>query len=198
MNGNVKQIRSLGSVACALGLCVATALAEEPTAKPPEAALRVGTYDSRSVVIAYFFSPAYNSSEEGRKVIELSAEMKKAKAEGNQTRVAQAEAKLRNLVNTVMIPRHKQAFSTAPVDDLLVHIRDQMPEIAKTAGVGPIVSKWDKEALAKYPSATLVDVTMEMVNAFHPISKQLKAAAEIQKKDPIPLEQANKMDWTKE
>jgi hypothetical protein len=57
----------------------------------------------------------------------------------------------------LQIQLHKQGFSTAPVDDFLKHIKDKMPEIAKSAGVGPIVSKWDKETLAKYKSAEQVD-----------------------------------------
>ena len=69
-----------------------------------------------------------------------------------------------------------------------------MPEIAKAAGVYPIVSKWDKAALAKYPSAELVDVTMAMVNAFNPTERQRQSAVAIQKHDPIPLEQAGKID----
>ena len=190
-------MKLIGSVTCLLFICVAAALGDEPAAKPSEAKPRVGTYDSRAIVAAYFFSPVYCAGE-GKKAFELEAELKKAKAEGNEKRVAEAEAKLNDMVKTVMVPRHKQLFSTAPVEDILVHIKDQMREIAKTAGVDPIVSKWDKDALAKYKGAEFVDVTMAMVNAFRPTEKQLKLAREIQKQEPIPLEKADKIDWTKE
>jgi hypothetical protein len=91
---------------------------------------------------------------------------------------------------------HMQAFSTAPVDDILEHIKDSLPEIKQKAGVTTLVSKWDQEALARYPSAELVDVTMMLVDALHPNEQQRKHAIEIQKQAPIPLDEAEKIkDW---
>ena len=90
---------------------------------------------------------------------------------------------------------HQQGFSTAPVDDIPEHIKDKLPEIAKTAGVSAVVSKWDKDALAKCKSAELVDITMPLVNAFHPAERQLKFAIEIQQQTPISLEDAGKIDY---
>jgi hypothetical protein len=85
---------------------------------------------------------------------------------------------------------HKQAFSTAPVDDILAHITNSLPEIRKTAGVTAIVSKWDQTQLKRHPGAVTVDVTMKLVDAFQPKERQRKSAIEIQKHKPIPLEQA--------
>ena len=53
------------------------------------------------------------------------AEYKKAKAKGNSKRVE--ELKAWGEVQQVLL--HKQAFSTAPVDDILAHISDQLPAI---------------------------------------------------------------------
>ncbi len=75
-----------------------------------------------------------------------------------------------------------------------LHIKDQMPEIAKAADVGLIVSKWDKDTLARYKSAELVDVTMALVDAFQPNDRQRQSAIEIQKHEPIPLDKAGKLD----
>jgi hypothetical protein len=133
-----------------------------------------------------FVGSAAHKASDGKKMAEMKAEYDKAKAEGNQKRVAELDA----WGNAQQALLHKQGFSTAPVDDILKHIKDQMPEIAKAAGVGVIVSKWDKETLAKYKSLELVDVTMALVNAFHPTEQQLKAAIDIQKQPPISLEEA--------
>ncbi len=57
-----------------------------------------------------------------------------------------------------------------------------------------LVSKWDKETLAKHPSAELIDVTMHLVDAFNPNERQRKSAVEIQKHQPISLEEADKID----
>ena len=59
---------------------------------------------------------------------------------------------------------------------------------------GPIVSKWDKESLAKYKSAEQVDITMALVDAFHPTEGQLKTAIDIQKKTPISLKEAENIN----
>ncbi len=61
------------------------------------------------------------------------------------------------------------------------------------AGVDLVVSKWDKDALAKYKSAEFVDVTMMLVDALHPHERQRKSAIEIQKHKPISIEQAEKI-----
>jgi hypothetical protein len=146
--------------------------------------MRVGTYDSRAIAVAFVGSEAFN-----KWITNLKMESDKAKAEGNQKGVADLEAQA--VKQQALL--HKQAFSTAPVDNILEHIKDKIPKIAKAAGVGPIVSKWNNDALAKYKSAELVDVTMALVEALHPNDRQLKIAKEIQKNPPIPIEEAEKI-----
>jgi hypothetical protein len=52
---------------------------------------------------------------------------------------------------------HRQGFGTAPVDDLLAGMQDELAGIAEQAGVDVIVSRW---ALAyRGPRARSVDVT---------------------------------------
>jgi hypothetical protein len=59
-----------------------------------------------------------------------------------------------------------------------------------------LVSKWDEETLAQYPSAELVDVTMRLVDAFQPTERQRQHAIGIQTQEPIPLDEAEKIqDW---
>jgi len=94
-------------------------------------------------------------------------------------------------INTVYNPKIA-ALERVTEDSVLAHIQDRLPEIAKAAGVGPIVSKWDMDALARYKSAELVDVTMPLVNAFPPNERQLKFAIDIQQQAPIPLADAGK------
>ena len=172
----MKALAMIVSVVCA------SALAQEPAAKMP-----VGVYDSRAIAVAFVGSEAWQSSV-GKQLAAMQAEYSRAKAEGNQKRVAELEAQ--GQAQQVLL--HKQGFSTAPVDDILKHIQDKIPEIAKAAGVGPVVSRWDKDALAKYSSAELVDVTMPLVDALHPTERQRKFAIDIQKQAPIPLAEAGK------
>ena len=189
-------MKALARIACVSCLCARGVFGGEPTAHPDEGKLRVGTYDSRVIAMAYYLSEAYNAAE-GRTTEECNKEMEKARASGDQRQVAAVEAKYKHLIET-QIRRHKQVFSTAPIDDLLLLIKDHLPEIAKAAGVGPIVSQWDKSALQQYKGAELADVTVPMAKALHPTDHQLNAALDLQKQNPMPLKQAEKMDWTKE
>ena len=149
--------------------------------------IRIGVYDSRSVAITWPGTQSFLQS-----MASLQAEYQKAKDAGDQKRVAELEAEGEARQQLL----HMQAFSTAPVDDILAHIEDSLLGIKESAGVTLLVSKWDQETLAKYPSAELVDVTMMLVDAFQPTELQRQRAVEIQQTEPISLEDAQKIkDW---
>jgi ABC-type sugar transport system substrate-binding protein len=158
--------------------------APKPDAVSGEEQVRIGVYDSRAIAVGWANTEPFNAWWGS-----LQAEYNQAKAAGDQKRVqeleAEAEARHRLM--------HMQAFSTAPVDDILASIEDSLPGIKEAAGVTMLVSKWDSETLAQYPSAELVDVTMMLVDAFHPSERQRQFAIGIQEKEPIPLEEAEKI-----
>jgi hypothetical protein len=143
---------------------------------------RIGTYDSRAIAVGFVGSEVYKATA-GKKLVDMMAEYKKAEAEGDSKRVE--ELKAWGEARQALL--HKQGFSTAPVDDILAHVSDQLPEIKKQANVDLLVSKWDKKTLAKHESAQHVDVTMRLVEAFNPNEKQKRRAIDIQKHDPVPL-----------
>jgi hypothetical protein len=145
---------------------------------------RAGIYDSRAVAVAFAGSAAFN-----RWLGNLKAEHEKAKASGDQKRVAELEAQ--GAAGQRLL--HMQAFSTAPVTNILDQIKDKLPAIKEKAGVSVLLSKWDKDGLARYKSADLVDVTMALVDALSPTERQRKSAIAIQKQKPIPLEQAERI-----
>jgi len=151
--------------------------AGEPAETSDAPAVRIGIYDSRAIAVAAAGSEYYTQH-----IKPLEDAFRKAKAEGNKDRIAELEPK----VWARRKQTHRQGFGIAPVDDILEYIKDDLPKIAKEAGVGPIVSKWDKTTLSKYTSAEQVDVTMRLVRAFKPREKSLKWAIEIQKKAPVP------------
>ncbi len=144
---------------------------------------RIGVYDSRSIAIAFIDSGVYKKTD-GKLMAKKMKEYKKAKEEENQERIKELEAWGEERQALL----HKQGFSTAPVNNILAHISDQLPEIKKQAQVEVLVSKWDDATLAKYSDAKKTDVTMLLVDAFQPHEKQRKSAREIQKKNPVPLE----------
>ncbi len=144
---------------------------------------RIGTYDSRAIAVAFVGSEVYKSTV-GKKMVDMMAEYKKAEAEGDKKRVEEVKA----WGEAQQALRHRQAFSTAPVDDILEHITDRLPAIKKQADAELLVSKWDEKTLARYRSAERVDVTMRLVEALKPNEKQKKSAVGIQEHDPVPLE----------
>lgn len=179
----MKMARTMVLMGCVASMLAGSTQAEEAGGKPT-AKVPVGTYDSRSVAVAFAGSEAFS-----KWMGDLKAENDKAKASGDLKRVSEIEAEGATRQKLM----HKQGFSTAPVDDILEQIKDRLPAIKKKAGVIDLVSKWDKAGLARYKDAELVDVTMALADAFNPNDRQRKSAMEIQKHDPIPLEQAEKI-----
>ncbi len=136
---------------------------------------RIGVYDSRAVAVAYVGSPIL-----GEKMKGLKTKLAKAKDAGDAQEVSRIEAEGPAWQATL----HQQGFGTAPVDDLLGLIAKDLPKIQKEAGVTILISKWNAAELEKHPRAEQVDVTMTLVDAFHPNPAQRKTAIEIQKLPP--------------
>jgi hypothetical protein len=144
---------------------------------------RIGTYDSRAVAVAFVGSEVYQATA-GKKLADMTAEYKKAEAAGDEQRVKE----LRAWGEAQQALLHRQGFGTAPVDDILRHIGDQLPKIKKEAGVDLLLSKWDEKALSEHEKSDRVDVTMRLIEAFKPNEKQKKSAIEIQKHEPVLVE----------
>jgi hypothetical protein len=152
-----------------------------------EAFTHIGVYDSRAVAVAYAGTKYFN-----QEMSALQSQLKNAQAEGDQLLVNTLEAQ--GVEQQRLL--HMQVFSTYPVDDILENIQDKLPVILEQAGVDAIISKWDEESLTKYSSAEQVDVTMLLVDALEPNAQQRQFAIDIQNQEPIPLEQAEKIqDW---
>lgn len=140
--------------------------------------VRIGTFDSRALAVAYARSEAFGHYMKG-----LRAEYEKAKAEGDEKRVKELEAEGPALQELL----HKQGFSTWPVDNILEQIKGRIPEIAKQADVEVIVSKWD--IVYQRSGLEFVDITDLMVKPFDPNEETLKILKELQNQDPVPLEE---------
>jgi len=170
----------LATLLCVFALIITVGCVETGKHKKADAsAVRVGVYDSRAIAVAFVGSEVFKQY-----MTDLKSQHATAEAAGDKKRIAELEEE-----GAAQQKRfHKQAFSTAPVDNLLKHIKDQILKIEKDAAVQIIVSKWDEKALTQYKSAEQVDVTMQLVEALKPNERQKKSAIEIQKSDPVSLE----------
>lgn len=137
-------------------------------------AARIGVYDSRAVAVAYAAS-RFNPVREKMK------EMKAAKAIGNQPKIKELEewgqAHQRQL--------HRQGFGRVPVDDLLAHVKDQLPAVAGRAGVVAIAMSCDWTGA----EVETIDVTDALVALFEPSARTLSIVRDMKGKAPLPLDE---------
>jgi hypothetical protein len=136
---------------------------------------RIGTYDGRAIAVA-FVPSTINSVQ----LAELVKKAKDAEAAGDTARVAELRAKGAALQTL----RHLQGFSNAPVDDILDHVRERLPEVARKAGVCAIVRETD------FHDATVetIDVTDQIVALFNPNERTLKTVKDIRKHKPMSID----------
>ena len=156
--------------------CGGRAWAELPKESPKP--LRVGTYDSRALAVAFAPSEVHETS-----LKELIKEHAEAKAAGDVEKVKRLDAEGQARQDLM----HQQGFGTAPVDNILKHIADQLPAIAREVGVDVIVSKW--QITWQAPGVETVDVTDLMVRPFKPSERPLKTIADLRRHAPLSAEQ---------
>ncbi len=138
------------------------------------AARRAGTFDSRAVAVAYYRSEAFRREIQG-----LKAEFEKAKAAGDEKRMKELDAR----GSASQDLAHKQSFGTWPIDNVLAAVKGRLPDVARDAAVGLLVSKWSVAYLD--PAADTVDVTDSLVSLFAPDETTLKIVAEVRKQEPL-------------
>lgn len=158
-----------------VGAAVGTPLARGQAAAP---AVRIGTYDSRAIAVAYVRTDMHRKA-----MAEAIAERDNAKAAGDEKRVRELEA----WGKAHQTRLHEQGFSTGSVTDMMEKIKAEIPAVAKDAGVLLVVSKW--EVMYKDPAVEYVDVTLPLVRQFSSDPQVLRMVEELMTHDPILLDQ---------
>jgi hypothetical protein len=156
-----------------LGGLTAAQDAPQGSSKSSLARVRIGVYDSRAIAVSSRDTFLKNQTDN------LIKERDQARARGDTKKISALEKRGANLQTL----RHLQAFSNGPVDDIIAFIVDEMPAIAKNADVIAITSTTDFHA----DNVELVDITDEIVKAFHPKEATLKIVSELRKQKPLPL-----------
>jgi hypothetical protein len=171
-------LRQIALLAVILFITLAgwTLAQQQETASPNP--IRIGVYDSRAVAIAYAGSPMHERILKAKM-----AERDKAKTDGDEERVKELETWGQERQQRM----HHQGFGSAPVTEMLAHIKDQLPRIAADAGVDVIVSKWQLDYI--HPEITPVDITLKIVAPFEPKPKALKWIEQLRGKEPLSYEE---------
>ncbi|MGD0897691.1 MAG: hypothetical protein ABR915_07625 [Thermoguttaceae bacterium] len=184
----MKRLSICAILAAVIGLLGMSATGAEPalkdagqTVKP----LRVGTFDSRAVALAYY-RKFYRSPEFVARLKKLKEERDQANAAGDHEKAKKLETEGRGGQEH----SHSQVFGSAPIDEIVAKIKDQLPEIAKQAGVDLIVSKWS--VTYRSPGAEFVDVTEPMAKLFQPDEQTWKMLRDLTKHQPASAEELQK------
>jgi len=147
--------------------CSAT-YAEKPDSR---AKLRIGTYKSYILAIAYYRSEAFQ-----KQTADLNAQTEQAKADGKTELVKQLKARTKTLQQQA----HRQVFAGEPIDSILAHMKDALPEIAQASGVEAISGKVAYHS----PAVELLDITDALVQQLNPSDETLEAIKYMMKHHP--------------
>ena len=162
------------SALLALGPCAVLGAGRAGEGAPDNKKVRIGTYDSRAVAIAYAHS-RFNP------VREKWAAYEKAKAAGDREKLKELEA----WGKQHQMQLHFQGFGRVPVDDLLAPVKDKVAKLARERKLAAITMSCDFIA----GPVELVDVTDDLVKLYDPSEKTLKTARGVRAVKPVPLTQ---------
>src|SRR5688500_2128323 len=123
-----------GLAAAGIVMLAGVAMTGGAAPPPPPPKVRIGTYDSRAVAVAYARSAA---CAESLKALQARLDQAVAKdGKGAKQRIARAADRRQWLA-------HRQAFGQASVDDAMGALKDNLAEVARQARVEAIVYEPD-------------------------------------------------------
>lgn len=144
--------------------------------------IRLGTYDSRFVALAFY--RAENMKRVRDSMGNLNLELQRAKEAKDEKKLKELEAKGPAIQNLM----HQQVFGSLSIPNVMETIKDELPVIAKKAGVTLIVSKWEIQYSG--PEIETIDLTLQLVDLFKIDDTTRKMIDEglKQNQKPVPVE----------
>ena len=164
-------------------LMIAFLAAGATKAADSQSKIRIGTYDSRFVALAFY------RAEKGKMMREflgnLNLELQKAREAKDEKKVKELEAKGPAFQNLM----HQQVFGNLSIPNVMETIKDRLPAIAKKTGVTLLVSKWEIQYAD--PEIETVDLTLQLVEIFNldDTTRKMIEEATKQNQKPVPVEQ---------
>ena len=158
-----------------IALVCGTAAAVRPLTAAKD--VRVGTYNSRAIAVA-FTASRFNP------VIEKKKELDAANKAGDKAKVAELMAWGEDYQRRL----HFKGFARVPVDDLLEPVKAGMTEVARAQRLDLIAESCDHVG----DRVETVDVTDALVALFDPDEKTLATVAQVKKVAPVNLDELDK------
>ena len=163
-----RLITALATIGLVLLIVITACVKRAPSAK-----FRVGVYDNRAIAVAY-------ASSEYNPVGKLMEDYNKARESGDTARVAELEA----LGQKHQRMLHRQGFGRMPVDDILVMVKDRLPDVALRANVDAIAWQCNYSG----PDVEVVDITKDLAALLDSSEKTMRTVDEIMKHPPLDLD----------
>ncbi|TRZ76096.1 MAG: hypothetical protein D4R97_01330 [Bacteroidetes bacterium] len=173
-----KQVQITISVITVIILSILYPAGNTAFAQKTKAAMKIGTYDSRIVIFAWSRSDYFKQH------------MIKFKQQSDSAEKAHDTARVKELSIQAMSFQHLlhlTVFSNGSVGFVMTIVKDKLPELAKTAGVSAILSKW--ELNFSDPSIEIVDLTSKIAQLFQPKENIDQMSKDISAQQPIPIDE---------
>jgi hypothetical protein len=170
------------SVSLIMCFVIAPSTGRSLTAAETKSKVRIGTYDSRFVALAFY--RAENMKRTRDFMGNLNLEMQKAKEAKDDKKLRELEAKGPAFQNLM----HQQVFGNLSIPNVIETIKDGLPAIAQKMGVTLVISKWEIHYAS--PDIESVDVTLQLVDLFNLDETTRKMIEEgiKQNQKPVPVE----------
>jgi len=139
--------------------------------------IRIGTYDSRAIAVAYF------NSSYGKQVMELMGNLQKQKRESLEVIDTMKIKKLNKEGKMRQAIMHEQGFGTGSVKDFLVVIEDKIELLAKSENLDIIVSKY--ELNYSNSNCIVIDITEKLANLYEPNKRFKTMLPDLLKSEPV-------------
>ena len=149
------------------------------------AKLRIGTFDSRCVALAYGRSAEFNQLRDSIETL-----YSKAKEDSNKAKIDEID----QYKPTMQVLLHQQVFSNGSINNIAEKIKEKISAIAKQNKLNMILSKW--EITFTDGSVELVDITDQLTALYNPDEATKKIIDNIKAMEPVPIEKIsiNPMD----
>ena len=169
--------KSLKSIMTAVLIIMMASAGTGLYAQKQSGKIKIGTYDSRIITFAFSRS-AYFSQYLGK----INVQNDSAVKANDSARITELGIQMLSYQHLL----HLRVFGNGSVISIMDLVKDQLPEVAKSAGVSIILNKW--ELNYNDPSIEIIDVTDQIVQLFKPKEDIAKMEQEIRNIAPIPVE----------
>lgn len=173
-----KLIQLLISVIAMVAILMLASASNLAFAQKTKAVIKIGTYDSRIVTFAWSRSDYFK-----QRLIKINRQSDSATKAHDTARIKELSVEAMSYQHLL----HQMVFSNGSIGIVMAIIKDKLPELAKTAGVSIILSKW--ELNFSDPSIEIVDLTSQVAQLFHPKENIDQMSKDISAQQPIPIDE---------